>query len=149
MSASIMLMYPKFEVNVANVKRAAACFGADTIYEVGRRYIPATGEKGDRKPRPLRMKAYNHVEMIDCADGLLPQFDWGSAVIVEKLDWAVPLPAFKHPENAVYIFGPEDGSVPKWITQRAKLHTVIPGTECMNLATAACVVLYDRVAKLI
>lgn len=142
---TIMLISPKHEVNVANTKRAAAAFGADTVVVVGRRYTPTTGLKGDRKPRPLRMKCYDHVKMIYV--DTFPEVD-GNLVIVEKLEWATPLNKFIHPPNPVYIFGPEDGSVPRWIREKSKLITFIPTTECLNLASAVNVVLYDRNAKL-
>jgi len=145
MSATIVLISPKHEVNVANTKRAAACLGAESVVTVGKRFTPATGEKGNRRPRPFRMKVYDHVTMLDVES--LPSIDWESAVIVEKLDWAPALYSLQHPKNPVYIFGPEDGSVPKWIQEKAKHRAQIPSGECMNLATCVAVVLYDRNSK--
>ena len=147
MPITIVLLNPKYEINVANTKRAAAAFGADAVLVIGKRYKPATGEKGDRKPRPLRMKVYDHIEIRDLETLPSIYFDSNNLVVVEKLEWATPLPNFVHPENAAYIFGPEDGSVPKWIREKAKFHTFIPTNECLNLASAVNVVLYDRNTK--
>jgi tRNA(Leu) C34 or U34 (ribose-2'-O)-methylase TrmL len=58
--------------------------------------------------------------------------------------WATPLKDFAHPENATYIFGPEDGNVPRWIREAAKRFIRIPTRECLNLATTVALVLYDR-----
>lgn len=142
---AVLLLSPKFESNVADVKRAVACFEAGPLFLIGRRYTPATGAKGDRIPRPLRMERYNGVQVHDHAD--FPPIGWDNTVVVEKLEWATPLPDFKHPKNATYIFGPEDGSVPKWIREKARYRTFIPGIECLNLATSVSIVLYDRSAK--
>jgi tRNA(Leu) C34 or U34 (ribose-2'-O)-methylase TrmL len=54
---------------------------------------------------------------------------------------------FVHPENAYYIFGPEDSSIKKELLDHC-LHVVyIPTIGCMNLAATVHVVLYDRMAK--
>jgi hypothetical protein len=50
------------------------------------------------------------------------------------------LPAFRHPEKAVYIFGPEDGGLDRaWLT-RCHRFVRIPTRHCLNLA---CAVRYD------
>ena len=70
-------------------------------------------------------------------------------VAVEFCAWATPLPTFKHPERAFYIFGPEQGSLERETNLLSACeHTVfIPTRHCMNLAAAVQVVLYDRMAK--
>lgn len=78
--------------------RAVACFGGDRLVIVGARYQRASGAKGDRKPRPLRMKAYQHVK-LDYFNTFAPVSNL-PLVIVERIAWSSPLPAFKHPENA-------------------------------------------------
>lgn len=45
-----------------------------------------------------------------------------------------------NPRRAVYLLGPEDGSI-SFLVQ-------IPSTYCLNVATAGAVVMYDRAAKL-
>ena len=54
---------------------------------------------------------------------------------------------FEHPENAFYIFGPEDGTLGKKILSRCPYKTYIPTKGCMNLAASVNVILYDRLAK--
>ena len=68
-------------------------------------------------------------------------------VCVELAIDAVPLPGFIHPENAFYIFGPEDGSIDQDIIDRADEVVYIPTIGCMNLAATVNVLLYDRLAK--
>jgi len=52
-----------------------------------------------------------------------------------------------HPENAVYVFGPEDGSIPKTYLQHCHRFLVIPTRHCLNLATAVATILHDRAYK--
>ena len=68
-------------------------------------------------------------------------------VAVDLLDGAVPLPEFKHPERALYVFGAEDMTLGKRITDRAQHVIYVPGRACMNLAACVNVLLYDRMAK--
>ena len=53
-----------------------------------------------------------------------------------------------HPEQAIYIFGPEDGSIPQALIDSADHVVYIPTIGCMNLAATVNVLLYDRLAKL-
>lgn len=66
---------------------------------------------------------------------------------VELLSGSENLFEFEHPPNAVYVFGPEDGSIPgHW---RAKCHrrVFIPTNHCLNLSVAIGTLLYDRKIK--
>lgn len=56
-------------------------------------------------------------------------------------------PEYTHPDRALYIFGPEDGSLDKEIRDWCEDVIYIPTTGCMNLAATVNVVLYDRLAK--
>jgi tRNA(Leu) C34 or U34 (ribose-2'-O)-methylase TrmL len=68
-------------------------------------------------------------------------------VCVELGEGYESLPGFTHPEHALYVFGPEDGSVPRPIKQACHQFVSIPTHVCLNLAAAVNVVLYDRLAK--
>ncbi len=71
----------------------------------------------------------------------------GMPVCVEVREHAEPLPDFEHPEDAVYVFGPEDGHVPKAVRHLCHRFVVVPVAHCLNLAAAVNVVLYDRRVK--
>ncbi len=60
---------------------------------------------------------------------------------------ATPLPLFTHPDNAFYIFGPEDGTIPQQLIDAADDVVYVPTVGCMNLAASVNVLLYDRLAK--
>lgn len=66
---------------------------------------------------------------------------------VELVEGACPLPAFTHPVNAFYLFGPEDGSLTTAQLNFCDDVVYIPTHGCMNLAATVNVVLYDRLAK--
>ena len=68
-------------------------------------------------------------------------------VCVELVEGATSLPDFCHPSQAIYIFGPEDGSIPQTIVNQADHVVYIPTIGCMNLAATVNVLLYDRLAK--
>lgn len=68
-------------------------------------------------------------------------------VAVDLIEGAEELPAFVHPQRAFYIFGPEDGTLGKAVTEWCQRKIVIPTLDCMNLAATVNVVLYDRLSK--
>jgi tRNA C32,U32 (ribose-2'-O)-methylase TrmJ len=68
-------------------------------------------------------------------------------VAVEVRDAAESLPHFVHPANAVYVFGPEDGSLARGDLTACHRFVRIPSRGCLNLAAAVNIVLYDRRAK--
>lgn len=133
----IGLVAPKNEHNVGGVLRAAHCFGASLLLLQAPRY---------RHGATNVSHAERHITMIvgDICD--LRPYNC-PIVVVDIVDGARPLPTFHHPERALYVFGPEDGSVPKDIIDRAQHVVSIPSRFCLNLAAAANVVLYDRAAK--
>ena len=141
--SKVLLWSPKYINNLAAAVRACACWGADELLFTGSR-IEHPEEA--RLPRELRMKAYADVVLtqtarpFDLTHGYTP-------VCVELLNGAVPLTTFVHPPKAVYVFGPEDGSVPQ-VWRRLCHHFVyLPSAHCLNLAATINVVLYDRAMK--
>jgi tRNA(Leu) C34 or U34 (ribose-2'-O)-methylase TrmL len=67
-------------------------------------------------------------------------------IAVERTDNAVSLVDFVHPARALYIFGPEDGTMGRQVFDWCK-HVVKIPSGSLNLAMCANVVLYDRMAK--
>jgi tRNA(Leu) C34 or U34 (ribose-2'-O)-methylase TrmL len=75
---------------------------------------------------------------------------WGyTPVAVEVRDEAEPLDTFLHPDDAVYVFGPEDGSLRRGILTSCHRFLRIPTAvrTPLNLAAAVNIVLYDRHVK--
>lgn len=106
---SIGLVNPKYPRNVAACIRAASCFGVKQVWYSGNRIQI---EEGERLPREERMKGYSEVDLIQY-DYFVDQFKDVTPVAIEISPTAEVLTTFDHPENPLYIFGPEDGSIPQ------------------------------------
>jgi len=138
---TIGLINPKSPTNVGAVLRAAGCFRADAVNYTGKRYNQAKRYHTDTK---------NRIETIPLTgmDCLLENCPTNTSVVcIELVENAVSLHQFKHPDNAYYIFGPEDGTINQEIIDQADTVVYIPTIGCMNLAATVNVVLYDRLVK--
>ena len=143
---AIILINPKYARNVGVAVRVASCYDVSQVWYTGNR-VQIDIDSGRRLPREERMKGYKDVEYIQY-DRPFDQFPKGVVpVAVEVRENSENLIEFEHPENAVYVFGPEDGSIPKVYLQHCHKFVVIPTRHCLNLATAVSTVLYDRLAK--
>ena len=74
-------------------------------------------------------------------------YDW-VPVAVEFGHNMESLETFEHPKRAVYLLGPEDGSLCVYAIALAKTMVSIPSKQCLNQAVAGSIVMYDRIAKL-
>jgi len=152
MSAAVLLINPKFPHNVGAALRAAACFDAGHLCWTGDRVpAPEKWPEGARLPREERIKAYKKVQMWrepHYIDAMAHLVEGGfTPVAVEVRDNSEDLRDFIHTEKAVYIFGPEDGNVPKGALHSCHRFVRIPTEGCLNLAAAVNIVLYDRLLK--
>jgi tRNA(Leu) C34 or U34 (ribose-2'-O)-methylase TrmL len=157
MGVSVLIIDPKYPHNVGNALRACACFGADRLAWSGNRVPdPADWPPGARLPREERMRLYRSVDLAHGSDWSEAWHLVGGAsadvvpVCVERSPRAERLDEFVHPEVALYVFGPEDGGVPKGARHVCHRFVSIPTMNDgpLNLAAAVNVVLYDRLAKL-
>jgi tRNA(Leu) C34 or U34 (ribose-2'-O)-methylase TrmL len=145
-SPSIALVNPKYARNVGAVLRLASCYGVKQLWMSGNR-INDDPSMAKRLPREERMKGYKEVDLIQY-DKFLDLFPSDVIpVAVEVRENSEPLYTFDHPEKAVYVFGPEDGSIPRVYLQHCHRFVVIPTRHCLNLATAVATVLHDRAYK--
>lgn len=136
--SAIGLHHPKSATNVGGVLRAAQCYGSALVAYSGQRYRPASTDT---------MQSYRHLPLIN-TDDLLSLVPYDCVpVAVDLLDGAEDLTTYNHPQRAFYIFGPEDGTLGKSITDRCRDKVFVPTAFCMNLAACVNVVLYDRLAK--
>ena len=141
--AAIALVDPKYPQNVGMVVRLASCYGLSQVWFTGER-VSLNPAKGERLPREERMKGYKEVQMIHY-EYFFDQFPAGTVpVAVEVRTNSEPLHTFEHPDHALYVFGPEDGSIPKVLLGHCHRFLIIPTRHCLNLATAVATVLWDR-----
>lgn len=139
--ACIGLYNPKTPENVGSVMRAAGCYGVNSVYYTGRRYDTAKPFCTDTQ------KNYETLPLVG-VDDLKSIIPFGCVpVAVDLVDDAKPLPSYKHPPRAFYIFGPEDGTLNKDIRGFCSETIYVPTKGSMNLAAAVNVILYDRMAK--
>lgn len=135
----IGVYHPKTGINIGTLFRSARAFGADFVFTIGRRY--------QRQSSAMKCERHLPVLHFDTAES------WRKAmpndarlVAVEIAEKAKPIEDFLHPSRAIYLLGPEDGSLPPEFMKGCEV-IQIPTTYCLNVASAGTVVLYDRVAK--
>ena len=138
---TICLTNPKSPSNVGAVFRACGCYNINKMLYTGNRYNKAKRHAADTQ---------NIFSKIDIrhVDDFVAERPAGVALIcVDFVVGATPLPEFHHPENAFYVFGPEDGSLSQEVIEQADHVVYMPTVGSLNLAAAVNVVLYDRAAK--
>lgn len=134
----IGLFQPKTPENIGSALRAAYAFQAAAVFVQGTRYRRSATDTG---------AAYRSLPLVPVPD-LLEAIPFDCVPIaIEIVDGAKPLETFPHPPRALYIFGPEDGSLPDRIIARCRDAVRLPSRVCLNLGATVNVVLYDRAAK--
>ncbi len=144
-SVRIGLINPKSPDNVNSVMRAAANYAVDAVFYSGSRYQRAL-EFSSKIPNISRSLCRDIPKspVDDMTDQLSENMQM---VCVEFAEDAISLPEYQPPEKALYVFGPEDGSISQDIIDHADAVIYIPTHGCMNLAATVNVLLYDRLAK--
>lgn len=131
----------KTEANVGTLWRSAFAFGASFVFTIGRRYPRQSSDTTE---------SWRHIPLLEYADvdDFRAHIPYDCQVIgVELLDGAGALETFTHPQRAIYLLGPEDGSLSRR-AQSLCQHIVRFDTDyCLNVAAAGTVVMYDRNAK--
>lgn len=142
----IGLQNPKSPTNVGGVMRAAGCYRANEVRYTGKRYALAAHHRGEQYNTDTK-RVSQHIPLMG-VESLLDGLDDDTQVIcVDLVEGATPLPAFQHPAKAIYLFGPEDGTLDQALIDRADSVVYVPTVGCMNLASSVNVLLYDRLAK--
>jgi tRNA(Leu) C34 or U34 (ribose-2'-O)-methylase TrmL len=139
----LAIINPKSPQNMGSILRAAGCYQAQSIRYTGTRYARAKAFSTDTK------NAHLNIAVTQVTSVIHPVNDKHlTKVAIELVKGATPLPLFKHPEEALYIFGPEDGSIDQDVIDQCDYVVYIPTIGCMNLAATVNVLLYDRLAKM-
>lgn len=142
----IGLVNPKSPTNVGGVMRAAGCYQANEILYTGKRYALAAKHRGEQYNTDTK-RAGQHIPLTATDDLLSARTDGVKLVCVDLVEGAIPLPEFVHPDKAIYVFGPEDGTIEQALIDEADAVVYVPTIGCMNLASSVNVLLYDRLAK--
>lgn len=139
----MVLIDPKYPHNVGGAYRVSAAFDVKQLWYTGTRAETQWRADG-RLPREERLRAHRHVGLYRGEGRFLGQFPGATIVAVEVHPTAEVLTYFEHPENAVYVFGPEDGSIPKGIRNACHRFVVIPSDTALNLYSAVTSILLHR-----
>lgn len=124
--------------NLGALVRTAHAFGASFLFFVNA-YWRVREAISDTSKAERSLPLY---EVASAGELVLPRRC--KLVGVELTDDAVPLPSFRHPLNAAYVFGPERGSLSPEMTARCDWIVRIPTLFSLNLGIAVAIVLYDR-----
>lgn len=125
-------------LNLGNLVRSAHAFGASFVFLVDAEY-DARRSISDTSKAEFQLPVYDYPDATSLS---LPR---GCRLVgCELVDEAVPLPSFRHPANAAYVFGRERGSLSPAMLARCDHVVRIPTRFCVNLAVAGAIVMYDR-----
>jgi len=142
----IGLVNPKSPTNVGGIMRAAGCYQADEVLYTGKRYELAA-RNGTAQYNTDTKRAGLNIPLRAVDSLLSARADGVKLVCVDLVLGAIPLPDFVHPDKAIYVFGPEDGTIDQQLIDAADAVVYVPTIGCMNLASTVNVLLYDRMAK--
>jgi tRNA G18 (ribose-2'-O)-methylase SpoU len=142
------LIDAKYPHNVGGVLRAAAILGAEIVRWTGDRAPPVRAHGGPKRtalPCEERLKDYQRVDFAwtpeaspEVVDAIAQGRDL-TPVALEVRKNAEALPDFIHPERALYVFGPEDGTLGRGVLSRCHRFVCIPSLirSPLNLAAAS------------
>ncbi|HFD15866.1 MAG TPA: RNA methyltransferase [Rhodospirillales bacterium] len=129
-------------MNLGNLVRSAHAFGASFVFLVDAWYTA-------RAARSDTSRAEGHLPVYDFPSVEALTLPRGCRLVgVELVDEAIPLPSFRHPLQAAYVFGPERGSLSPAMLARCDFVVRIPTRFCINLGVAGAIVMYDRMLSL-
>jgi tRNA G18 (ribose-2'-O)-methylase SpoU len=138
----IGLYLPKKEHNVGTLLRNAYAFGASFIYTIGARCGLQASDTS---------RAWRHVPVFQYRDldDFVTHLPHACPLVgVEILREVTPLPQFAHPERCCYLLGAEESRLPHEVAARCQHVVRVPGAAvCLNVASAATIVMYDGVSK--
>ena len=129
----------KTKSNIGTLWRSAYNLGADFIFTIGSRY---KGQASDT------VKAWRHIPFYqyENKEHFLSSRPHSCQLVgIEITDKAKELVNFLHPPRTIYILGAEDGSLT--FLDKCQHIVKITTNECLNVAVAGSIVMYDRISK--
>ena len=137
----IGIEHSKSEVNVGTLWRSAHILGALFIFTVGRRY---TAQSSDVKKTWRSIPCFNFSTLEDLKQHLPLET---ILIGIEMAAGAEAVDRFTHPERACYILGAEDHGMSKAALGLCYRVIRLPGNDCLNVAVAGSIVMYDRLRQ--
>ncbi|MEI6046199.1 MAG: TrmH family RNA methyltransferase [Chloroflexota bacterium] len=130
---------PKRELNLGGLLRSARAFEANFVFSIGSRWQVQSSSIKSERDVPVF-----YFETLEQFIASIPVN--AELVCVEQSEGAEDLRFFQHPKQAVYLLGSEDTGVPPTLLRKHRT-IVIPSMDCLNVASAGTVILYDRLLK--
>lgn len=136
---SIGVYKPKTESNIGTLLRTACIFNASYVFTIGRRYKK---QASDTMKTPFHIPLFHYSTFEDFYNHL----PWSCQLVaIEISTFATMLKDFEHPKMCSYLLGAEDGGIPMGVLGRCHKIVQLGGRECLNVATAGSIVIYNRV----
>ena len=133
----ICLYSPKNIENWGSILRVAYNFNVDFVCTIKARY---TRQSRDT----INFKYQKPIFRFDSTDQFLDHYPKECGLVnVEILPQSLSLESFSHFKNAIYVFGPENGSIPKDLTE-SRTCIKINSNQCLNQAMCAGIVMFHR-----
>lgn len=130
---------PKREMNLGGLIRSARAFEANFVFSIGARWPVQSSSIKSELDVP--------VFYFDSLEQFISSIPVNAELVcVEQTEGAEDLRSFRHPRQAVYLLGSEDTGVPPTLLRKHRT-IVIPSMDCLNVASAGTVILYDRLLK--
>lgn len=127
--------------NLGVLWRSAVCLGASYVFTTGRRFEKSCADT-PKSWKKLPCFSYESTE------DFLAHRPYDVPLIgVELTEEAKPLESFSHPERAIYLLGPKDGSLSLRAQDACQQLVSFDSAYCLNVAMAGTVLLYDRQTK--
>ena len=125
-------------MNLGNLLRIAHAFGASFFFTVAGR-VQLADAMSDTSDAAGHLPLYQFASVDELR---LPQ---GCVLVgVEITEDAIPLPSFRHPVRAAYVFGAERFSLSPPMLSRCAHVVTIPTKFSINVGMAGAITLYDR-----
>ena len=138
--SSIGLYNPKDHHNIGSVLRACVNFNVSMLAVEGGRYNKQAGTN--------TLQGHHEMPFLNNVDNLHDVIPYDCVpVAIDLVEGATNIVEYKHPDRAFYIFGPEDGTLGRKVTDYCRDVVYVPTVSCMNLAATVHVVMYDRMLK--
>ncbi len=139
----IVLINPKYDPNVGIVMRTAQIFNVDFVWTIGpERY---KRHRTDTCKAELNIPISNFRTWEEAWDA---RPNCSEFIAVELSNQSIDIERFIHPPRGIYVFGPEDGSVPHNVFKNCRYKIKLPGSISLNLATAVAITIFDRMKGL-
>lgn len=139
----IGIYQPKTNENIGTLWRSALNFGASFLFTIGSRCMIDQPSDTTKSHKHIPFYVYPDFESFV---HVLPN---GCRLVgVEQSEGSVDVASFEHYDRACYLLGSEDNGLPKKVIPYCTggiIHIDTP--NCLNVAVAGSIIMYDRQHK--